>query len=205
DPTVRLLGLSAPAPSASRMEIIDGIEIDYTSNEIQQALAGILGGNGNYIERALGAIPLRVAPELEALRPLLRRSLSRRAHRHYHGFATGQLREFESAPDAPAKKILYVIRTTLTGTHLLLTGEVVTDVTQLLEQYGFATARELVEAKRAGERKSLDAAAKTDWLKTVGRAFEILDDAHTRSVLPPEPPNRDELEAWLIDRRKRSL
>src|SRR5437762_9816511 len=58
EPTARLLGLSRPASSASRLEVIDGIEIDYTSNEIQQALVGILQGNGNYIERVLGAIPL---------------------------------------------------------------------------------------------------------------------------------------------------
>src|SRR6266542_6523386 len=51
EPTARLLGLSRPASSASRIEVIDGIEIDYTSNEIQQALVGILQGNGNYIER----------------------------------------------------------------------------------------------------------------------------------------------------------
>jgi predicted nucleotidyltransferase len=203
EPTTRLLGLSVPGQSASRMEVIDGIEIDYTSNEIQQALLGILGGNGNYIERVLGAIPLRVSPALEELRPLVRRSLSRRAHRHYHGFATGQLREFESAPDAPAKKILYVLRTTLTGTHLLLTGEVVTDVTQLLDSYGFGHAQTLVATKRAGERVSLDEATKTKWLKAVGRAFDILDDAQARSVLPAEPPNRDELEAWLIEQRKR--
>lgn len=205
EPTARLLGLSVPAPSASRMEVIDGIEIDYTSNEIQQALLGILGGNGNYIERVLGAIPLRVTPALEELRPLVRRSLSRRAHRHYHGFASGQLREFESAADAPAKKILYVLRTTLTGTHLLLTGNVVTDVTELLDAYGFPQARDLVATKRAGERVSLESSAKSDWLKAVARAFEILDDAHARSVLPPEPPNRDELEGWLVEHRRRLL
>ena len=205
EPTTRLLGLSVPGQSASRMEVIDGIEIDYTSNEIQQALVGILGGNGNYIERLLGAIPLRETPALAELRPLVRRSLSRRAHRHYHGFATGQLREFESAPDAPAKKVLYVIRTTLTGTHLLLTGEVVTDVTQLLDAYGFEQARDLVATKRAGERVSLDSAGKSDWLKAVGRAFDVLDDANARSILPPEPQNRDELEAWLIEQRRRLL
>src|SRR6266545_2804892 len=160
EPTTRLVSLSPPAPGVSRMEGIDGIEIDYTSNEIQQALLGILGGNGNYIERVLGAIPLRVAPELEELRPIVRRALSRRVHRHYHGFATGQFREFESAQDAPAKRILYVLRTTLTGTHLLLTGDVVTDVTQLLDLYGFSQAHELVTAKRGGERVSLDPAAK---------------------------------------------
>ena len=81
EPTARLLGLAVPSPSASRLEVIDGIEIDYTSNEIQPALVGILAGNGNYIERVLGAIPLRTAPELEELRPIVRRSLSRRTDR----------------------------------------------------------------------------------------------------------------------------
>ena len=96
--------------------------------------------------------PLRTDPEIEGLRLIVRRGLSRRAYRHYHGFATGQLREFKAAAGAPAKKILYVLRTTLTGTHLLRTGEVQTDVTKLLDSYGFADAHELVTAKRAGER-----------------------------------------------------
>src|SRR5206468_9294572 len=126
-------------------------------NELQQTLVGILRGNGNYIERLLGAIPLRTTPELDELRPIVRRALSRRVYRHYHGFATGQLREFEAAEGAPAKKMLYVLRTTLTGTHLLRTGEVQTDVTKLLDSYGFADAHELVAAKLAGERVCLAA------------------------------------------------
>jgi len=88
EPTARLLALSPPAASAARLDVIDGVEIDYTSNEVRQALVGILQGNGNYIERVLGAIPLRAAREMEELRPIVHRALSRRVYRHYHGFAT---------------------------------------------------------------------------------------------------------------------
>src|SRR5438045_2501931 len=112
-----------------------------------------------------GAIPLRAAREMEELRPIVHRALSRRVYRHYHGFATGQLHEFEAAEGAPVKKILYVLRTTLTGTHLLRTSEVQTDVTKLLDSYGFADAHELVAAKLAGERVYLAASLKGRWME----------------------------------------
>jgi uncharacterized protein len=38
-----------------------------------------------------------------------------------------------------------VLRTTLTGTHALLTREIETDVTLLLDEHGFGAARELVD------------------------------------------------------------
>src|SRR5690349_5880724 len=50
EPTARLLGLFRSAASPSRMEIIDGVEIDYSSNEIHPVLLGVLQGNGNYIK-----------------------------------------------------------------------------------------------------------------------------------------------------------
>src|ERR1700750_3304309 len=42
-----LLALVPLAAHADRMEIMDGVEIDYTSNEIKPVLVGILQGNGN--------------------------------------------------------------------------------------------------------------------------------------------------------------
>ena len=117
--TERLLGLSAPRPHATRLEVIDGVEIDYSSNELGGVLFGILQGNGNYVERVLGALSLRSSPEHDELRPLVERSLSKRIHRHYQGFARGQLKEFDDAEQPTAKKLLYVLRTALTGIHVL--------------------------------------------------------------------------------------
>ncbi len=201
-PTSRLVGLAKVTEHTSRLEIIDGVEIDYASNEVGQVLAGLLRGYGSYYERLLGMWILRSTPEHEALRPLVVRSFSRRVHAHYHGFASGQHREAEAAGTPTAKKLLYVLRTALTGAHLLATGRLVTDLTALMDEHGFAAARELLEIKRTGERAPLPVPVATHWLAETRRVFEILDAAKQRSPLPEEAPNAAELEAWLIELRR---
>jgi predicted nucleotidyltransferase len=205
-PTEALLGLSPPAPTTpDRIEVLDGVEIDYSSNELQPVLAGILQGNGNFIECILSRFVVRSSPEHESLRPLVARNLSRRIHRHYRGFATGQLREWEKDGFRSAKKLLYVLRTTLTGTHALLTGEIETDVTLLLDAHGFGPARELVEAKRRGEQAALPADLGERWRSAIARAFDVLDDALARSPLPPEPTHARDIESWLVELRRRGF
>jgi len=202
EPAARLLGLHPPDPHTSRMEVIEGVEIDYSSNELGPVLSALLAGNGNYFERFLGAVALETGPGFEELCSLAKRSLSKRVHRHYAGFARGQLREWEKSGFKSAKKLLYVLRTTLTGTHALLTGEVQTDVTLLLDAYGFSSARELVEAKRRGERSELAPEVSERWRTSLGAAFEALDAALARSPLPDEAPTAAELDDWLVRHRQ---
>ena len=201
--THRLLGLAPPPAHASRVEIVRDVEIDYTSNELRAVLAGVLDGNGNYIERFLGELILRSTAACDELRPLIRRALSRRVHRHYRGFATQQRLAFETAEKPTAKKLLYVLRTALTGVHLLLTGELVADLTQLVDPYDFQRARELIEIKRAGERVPLDRGLVADWRPRLDQLFDLLERARNESVLPDEAPNRPELDAWLVQHRLR--
>ncbi|HEY4118444.1 MAG TPA: nucleotidyltransferase domain-containing protein [Byssovorax sp.] len=202
-PTREIVGLREHRPTFDRAEILDGVEIDYTSNEIGHALRGVLAGNGNFIERVLGATPLAASPLLEALRPLVTASLSRRVHRHYRGFATSQLAEAERKPTA--KRVLYVLRTTLTGAHLLATAELVTDVNELLDARGLGAARQLVERKRAGEQTPLAGDELARWRGELARAFEALDAAERTSPLPVDPGGADDLEAWLVDVRRGRL
>ncbi len=201
-PTSQLLGLEPRLTPAERLEVLDGVEVDYSSNEIGAVLTGVLQGNGNYLERLLGAHALRHSAELESLRPRVRGVLSRRLHRHYRGFAQSQLREWEKTGFRSAKKLLYVLRTTLTGTHALLTGEVEADLTAVMDRYGFGEAGELVAWKRRGERSELSEALSERWRGQVGRAFEQLDAARERSVLPEEPGETAALEAWLLELRR---
>lgn len=199
--TVDLLGFEVPAPTVDRAEVIDGIEIDYTSNELGHALAGLLGGNGNFLERVLGRMVPYASPLLAELRPMVKRALSRRVHRHYRGFAQNQLRFLEKEPTV--KKLLYVLRTTLTGIHLLETGELEPDVTRVMERYGLPDAASLVERKRAGERVGLDAALLEQWRPRVQGLFCRLDESRERSPLPEEPANEGEVRHWLLDVRRR--
>ena len=198
--TAELVGFNPPQPTFDRAEVIDGVEIDYTSNEIGHVLSGILNGNGNFVERVLGRSALGAAPELETLRPLVSASLSRIVYRHYRGFASNQQKLLETDPTI--KKLLYVLRTTLTGTHLLRTGELETDLTRLADAYELRAAHELVEAKKSGERTAADAAMLEAWRPRVDEALARLDAARERSVLPEAPRGVPALEAWLIALRR---
>ncbi|HWM87327.1 MAG TPA: nucleotidyltransferase domain-containing protein [Kofleriaceae bacterium] len=198
--TDRLLGLAPPLAHASRLEVVRDVEVDYSSNELRPVLAGVLDGNGNYIERLLGDLVLHAAPALEDLRPLVRRALSRRVHRHYRGFASQQRAAFEAADSPTAKKLLYVLRTALTGVHLLRTGQVVTDLGRLVDPYDLPQARELVAIKRAGERTPLAPALVADWRPRLDQLFDLLDQARRDSALPEESAPA-ELDSWLIRHR----
>jgi predicted nucleotidyltransferase len=52
--------------------------------------------------------------------------------------AQNQLRFLEKEPTA--KKLLYVLRTTTTGIHLLATGELEADLTRLMDRYSVPDA-----------------------------------------------------------------
>jgi len=205
DPIERVIGLKPSTGAFDRMEVIEGVEIDYTSNELKPVLVGILQGNGNYIERVLGTLQPFASPALEALAPLVKGALSRRIFRHYLGFATSQLKAYQSERPASAKKLLYVLRTSLTGAHALRTGEIVTDLSLLIDDYGFSDARELIAQKRAGEKAPLSEAMAARWEAEVERAFAALDEAHKASILPPEPTGEAALEDWLLALRKKQI
>lgn len=201
--TRKLLGFAPPVATFDRAEVIDGVEIDYTSNELAHALAGVLQGNGNFIERLLGRLVVYHSGILDDVRPIVTRSLSRHVHKHYRGFAANQRKALEREPTA--KKLLYVLRTALTGIHLLDTGELETDLSLLGPRYELGEASELIERKRAGERVVLDADTVDRWRARVDGLFVRLDEARASSVLPEEPPNAAEVEEWLMTIRASRL
>jgi uncharacterized protein len=203
--TERLLGLEVTELHADRMEVIEGVEVDYSSNELKPVLLGVLQGNGNYIERVLGSLQPLASRDLAELRPLVKRCLSRRMFRHYIGFATSQLKAFDAEVPGSAKKLLYVLRTTLTGAQALAAGEIVTDLGALVDEHGFSAARELIAAKRAGERVALSPEMAATWRAEVTRAFDALVAARDASPLPEEPAGARELDAWLVAARRKRL
>lgn len=201
-PTARLVGLTQPTLTFDRIETIDGVKIDYTSNEIAPVLGGILAGNGNFLERVLGRAFLRRSPAFEELVPLVQRIVSKRLSRHYRGFATGQLGELEKEPTV--KRLLYVLRTLLAGTHLLQTGRLEPDLPTLLREHALPEAEPLVAAKLAGERLGRDAALLEEWRPRIAAIFSDLDAALEKSALPQEPDAKAvaDVESWLLAQRR---
>lgn len=198
-----LLGLKTPAVTFDRLEVIDGVEIDYTSNELGPALVAILKGNGNFLERVLGPWNVLETPLLSELRDLAARSVSRQIVRHYRGFAQGQLREFEKSQTA--KKALYVLRTALTGAVALRSGRIDPDVNHHLGEFGFEDAQELLHIKQTGERAPLPAPIAERWRLRLQDALQVLEDAAAASPLPEEAPTWAEADDWLRRSRLRMI
>ncbi|MCA9679511.1 MAG: nucleotidyltransferase domain-containing protein [Kofleriaceae bacterium] len=204
-PTAALVGLVPHEGGAEHIEVVDGVELDYGSNEVGAVLRGVLRGNGNFLERLLGALVIdEDAPRMASLRPLVRGAVSRLVFRHYAGFAHSQIRAAEASQPPPAKKVLYALRTALTGAHLLRTGVLITDLGRLCEPYGFGGAQELIAAKRAGERVPLAAEVWERWRGELGRAVATLAEADRASPLPATPPDEASraIEAWLVAVRR---
>ena len=203
-PTSSLVGLDPPEESAGdRIEVIDGVELDYGSNELAAVLRGAIKGNGNYLERILGELALGGDTSLLAeARAVVRPLLSRRCARHYGGFAVSQLRLFDEKPTA--KRALYVLRTAATGIHLLARGELVIDLDRLRDHIP-SEVDELLAIKRTGERSQLEAAHAATWRQRLAAVIDGVDAGWRTSVLPAEPPVSavDAADQWLRDVRKR--
>jgi predicted nucleotidyltransferase len=201
-PTADLVGLAPPDEPGDRIDVIDGVELDYGSNELAAVLRGAIKGNGNYLERILGELALDGDLGLLAeARRVVKPVLSRRAARHYGGFATSQLRLFDEKPSA--KRALYVLRTAATGRHLLARGELVTDVARLRE-FVPREIDELIALKQQGERIALEPAQVAAWRARLIAAIDAIDTAWPTSILPPDPPGDAilELDRWLREVRR---
>ncbi|NVB37908.1 nucleotidyltransferase domain-containing protein [Pseudenhygromyxa sp. WMMC2535] len=207
-PARRLLGFAGVPGAVDRQEWVGEVEVDFTVNELGQAALGVLKGNGNMIERIMDGAPLHAGEGLDELRALTRKSLSKRVYKHYRGFATGQ-RKAVDPKAVSAKKLLYVLRTTTTGAHLLESGEVIPDLSALWERYELPEVPELIGLKREAEKGVLPSEvwtmARVEALMT--RAFSRLDRALEASKLPEHPSEDDQaaMERWLIERRLASL
>jgi predicted nucleotidyltransferase len=201
-PTSELVGLTTVEEPNDRIDIVDGVELDYGSNELAAVLRGAIKGNGNFIERVLGDLVLGGdAALLAQARSLVRPLLSRRVAKHYGGFATSQLRAFDDKPTA--KRALYVLRTAATGRCLMARGELVTDVARLGE-FVPAEIGELMAIKQQGERQELDVEHAKAWRVRLVTAIDAVDSAWPSSVLPTDAPADaiEAVDAWLREVRR---
>lgn len=201
-PTGDLVGITPVDDPPDDVQVIDGVEVDYGSNELGPVLRGCIKGNGNYLERLLGDLALGGDRALlDAARPIVRALLSRRVARHYGGFATSQLRAFDEKPSA--KRALYVLRTTATGRHLLTTGELVTDLRRLpaCTPPGLEA---LLAVKQRGERELLSPDEAAAWRGRLVESIAAVDVEAARSPLPDEPPASAiaTADAWLRETRR---
>lgn len=200
--TAHLLALTPHDDGLEITEIVDGVELDYSSHELGMVVRGIISGNGNYLERLLGPTMFDTDAELfGAARDIITGLLSQRIANHYADFASSQLKLFDAKPTA--KRALYVLRTAATGRALLGEGRMVTDVRELL-QFCPAAIDELFAIKQLGEREALPLAMATQWRTRLADAIAAIEPAKQTSALPTTPTDGSLRAAndWLLEVRR---
>ena len=205
-PARKFLEVDSPKLNTDFLGDWEGREFDLTLNELGQCARLLLGGNGNLVERCLGPFQVVTTPLGRTFADLARESLSKRVARHYNGFFKGMRRESEieaQSQGRTAKRLLYAYRVPLTGIHLLQTGEVVTNVQQLADIYGFKYVYELIKIKEERELKTLSEDKAAPALLDFKKLETMLNQALERSILPDAPPNIAQVNAFIVEQRLR--
>jgi predicted nucleotidyltransferase len=204
-PACEVLGLNPKLSPVDFLGDWQGREYDFTSHELGKALKLAIAGNGNVLERLLGPLPALTTDLGRELAELTQRSLSRKAVHHYRGFFKGMLREYEVEAKKGirrAKRLLYAYRVALTGRHLMLTGEIVTNVRELVEDFPSVNVKDLIEVKESAEYANVPEEMAARTLVELPKLEEELVASVEASPLPESPPNVGELSEFLVRARK---
>jgi predicted nucleotidyltransferase len=150
-PVRAVLGLRPPKGTIGRTWHVDGVEVDLVSHDVVKFVTLLLHPHGNYLEQLFSPLVVLTTPWAEELRELVRHgAISRRVYQPYAGFARGQWLEWRKQAiqgPAPIKPLLYAYRVSLTGIHLLRTGEVNANLAELAPEYGYGHLLALIAAK----------------------------------------------------------
>lgn len=199
-PARGLLGLHPPKPTASRTWTVDGVEIDLVSHDLVKFVVLLLQPHGNYLEQLFSPLVVVDTPWAEELRSLARQgAISRRAYQPYAGYARSQWLQWRKqavAGPAPLKPLLYAYRVSLTGIHLLRTGQVNASLAELAPAYGYGHLLALIAAKTS-EQAAL-ALPVDEHDAALARLHEELAAARDTSPLPPEPTNEAALDDFVL-------
>lgn len=202
-PVRAMLGLHPPKATLSRTWHVDGVEVDLVSHDLVKFVTLLLQPHGNYLEQIFSPLVVLDTPWAEELRGLARQAaISSRSYHGYAGYARSQWLEWRKLAvqgPAPLKPLLYAYRVSLTGIHLLRTGQVNANLAELAPEYGYSHLLALIAAKTS-EQAALDLPVE-EHDAALERLQEALSAAYETSPLPSEPANQAALDDFVVRMR----
>jgi predicted nucleotidyltransferase len=197
-PLREVIGLEAARDTIELSEARDGIALDLVTHDVRKFLGLLLKPNGYVLEQLYSPLVVLTTPEHAELAALARGCITRQHSQHYLGFAASQWRGFEAERPRRVKPLLYVYRVLLTGIHLMRTGLVEADLTQLNGEYQLRQVDDLIARKFAGpEQSTLAEADIALHASEYARLCSALEEAAAVSHLPERPGNRQAVDDFL--------
>lgn len=199
-PPASFLRLEDPRLTVTRTWVVKGLEVDLVSHDLKKFVTLLLRQNGNYLEWLFAPLAVVDTAWADELRAIMRSGgIARHAYHAYAAYARTKWQEWRKDALQGAgelKPLLYAYRVSLTGIHLLRTGEVLADLAALAPQYGLDSLLELIAAKSAEHiAVPLDVEAHD---RTLTGLQQELEDAYTTSPLSEAPTNYAALDDFVL-------
>lgn len=193
------LGLKQANSTYEVSSVEDGLELDWVAHDIHKFATLMTRRNGYVLEQLYSPLVVFESTYFEELKEVGKGCVVRHLYHHYKGFAETKRRDLSKHPTV--KGLLYAYRVYLTGMHVLATGEIEANLTNLLEHVALPeekSVRELISVKRTGaEKQGLDESLmawhwpQLDLLDA--RMLKAFDD----SKLPDSPTTYDSLDTLV--------
>lgn len=198
-PLAQVVGLRKGPETVERSGVRNGMEMDLVSQELHKFIRLMLKRNGHVLEYLYSPLVIHSSPEHKELLELGKGCVTRHHIDHYLGFAEKQWKLFRKEKPPRVKPLLYVFRVLLTGIHLMRTGEVLSNLSILNQEFRLGFIDDMLDFKLAGEEKGRLDEPRLDLMeKEYRRMLGTLEIEGERSSLPPEPSSAGGLHDLLV-------
>ncbi len=192
-----MLGLRPPSETIT-VEDKSKIELDWVAHDIRKFAKLMTRHNGYVLEQLYSPLVVISTPVHQELQDLGKGCITRPTARHYQGFARGRRMRLEE-PNPTVKHLLYAYRVLLTGIHLMRTGEVVSNLPVLNEEFKLEPIDELIMRKKEGaEKMLLDDGDRATHDPLLDKLETMLQEAHLHSPLPEKPTTSAALNDFVV-------
>lgn len=198
--TERMLGMDIPSESINQMTTTDPV-VDVSIKEIRAFLRAIRRNNGAYFEKVHSPHVIITSPEHDELKTLTDSCISKELVPFYEGFASRLLKEATATKEV--KLFLYAARNYLAGTHLMRTGEIISDINVLNQDPRYPVVDDLVDQKTSKSEKGEYDGDIDKVVGTIGTLKENFMRSCEKSPLTEKVPQRaiERLDNYLINFR----
>lgn len=198
-PLEEVIGLQAGDETVEKSGMHDGLEIDLVTHDAKKFFGLMLKKNGYVLEQILSPLVVHTTPAHEELKTLARECVTKHHAHHYLGFAATQWKLFNKETPQRVKPLLYVYRVLLTGTYLMRTGEVESNLPKLNGELRLSFIPDLIARKTGGPEKGTLEAADLEFHKgEYERLVGELERAYETSDLPERPRAKAGLNDLLV-------
>lgn len=202
-PVRKVLGLEIDEETVELRQEAEGIQIDIATQDIKKFFSLMLKDNGFVLEQIYSPLVVQTSPEHEELKAIAKGCLTRIHCYHYLGYADSQWlaasQETSGAQDLPSlTKLLSIYRLLLTGTHLMQTGEIETNLAKLNENFLLKYIDDMIERNRKAENSQTLEADEWEFHKVeYERLRDVLEDAADDTNLPAAATAHNALDDLL--------